>query len=46
MNEPFYEVTSKNYMRVFDKRGIFLIINDEFVYMWVGSRVAKNVKEL
>lgn len=45
MNEPFFEKRSNNNVaRIFDKRGVFLIVGIDKVYVWIGSRIYPNVK--
>lgn len=46
MNEPFYEIRTDNLIRVFDKRGVFIICAQEATYIWIGSRIYENVKKM
>jgi hypothetical protein len=44
MSEPFYEVKQNNLMRVFDKRGVFIIQTPTKIFIWSGSRLNQNSK--
>jgi len=46
MNEPFYEIRMENLIRVFDKRGIFIVCCLDTTYIWIGSKIFENVKKM
>jgi protein-tyrosine phosphatase len=45
MQEQFFEPRYNNTMRVFDKRGVFIVVTLECVYMWIGEKIYANVKK-
>ena len=46
MNEPFYEHKENGLPRMLDKRGIFIIVSLTNVYLWLGSKISTNVKDI
>jgi len=32
-------------MRVFDKRGVYIIVDYDCIYLWIGSKIYTNVKD-
>ena len=46
MNEPFYEHKENGIPRMLDKRGIFIIVSLNNVYLWIGSKISVTNKDL
>ncbi len=46
MNEPFYEHKENGLPRMLDKRGIFIIVSLNNVYLWIGSKISLTVKDI
>ena len=46
MNEPFYEHKENGLPRMLDKRGIFIIVSLNNVYLWIGSKISVTVKDI
>lgn len=55
MNESFFEIRSNNFIRMFDKRGIFIILHSftnkdsetelSKLFLWIGSRINPSLKQ-
>ncbi len=43
--EPFYEIRGSSYSKVFDKRGLYLIVTFNKIFLWIGSKIYENVKK-
>ena len=46
MNENFFKERESKDPRVFDKRGIFIIIGTNYLYIWIGKKVSPKMKTL
>jgi len=46
MNEPFYEHKENGIPRMLDKRGVFIIVSLNNVYLWIGSKISITNKDL
>ena len=46
MNEPFYEHKENGIPRMLDKRGIFIIVSLNNVYLWIGSKISMTNKDV
>jgi protein-tyrosine phosphatase len=46
MNEPFFEHKENGIPRMFDKRGIFIIVSLNKVYLWLGSKISSTNKDI
>ena len=47
INEPFYENKDTGLPRMLDKRGVFIVVNINKCYIWVGSKIiSEEIKEL
>ena len=46
MNEPFYEHKENGIPRMLDKRGIFIIVSLNHVYLWIGSKISLTNKDI
>ena len=46
MNEPFYEHKENGIPRMLDKRGIFIIVSLNNVYLWIGSKISLTNKDI
>ena len=46
MNEPFYEHKENGIPRMLDKRGVFIIVSLNNVYLWIGSKISLGNKDL
>ena len=46
MNEPFYEHKENGIPRMLDKRGIFIIVSLNHVYLWIGSKISLSNKDI
>lgn len=45
MQEQFFEPRYNNTMRVFDKRGVFIVVTLERVYVWIGEKIFANIRK-
>ena len=46
INEPFFEHKENGIPRMLDKRGIFIIVSLNKVYLWIGSKISLTNKDL
>jgi protein-tyrosine phosphatase len=46
MNEPFFEHKENGIPRMLDKRGIFIIVSLNKVYLWLGSKISLTNKDI
>ena len=46
MNEPFFEIKENAQTRMFDKRGIFIIVSINNIYIWIGSKINLKMKDI
>lgn len=45
MNEAFFENKEFGHPRLFDKRGVFLVVGVKSIYIWVGKKISKKKKD-
>ena len=46
MNEPFYEMKDNSQTRMLDKRGVFIIVSINSIYIWIGSKLNPKIKDI
>ena len=46
INEPFFEIKENAQTRMFDKRGIFIIVSINNIYIWIGSKINLKMKDI
>ena len=46
MNEPFYEHKENGIPRMLDKRGVFIIVSLNHVFLWIGSKISILNKDI
>ena len=46
MNEPFYEMKDNSQTRMLDKRGVFIIVSINSIYLWIGSKLNIKIKDI
>ena len=46
MNEPFYEMKDNSQTRMLDKRGVFIIVSINSIYVWIGSKLNIKIKDI
>lgn len=46
MNEPFYEIRTNGPPRMLDYRGVFLIVDIDKNFIWIGKKVSQTMKDI
>ena len=46
MNEPFFENRDNGLPRLFDKRGVFIVVSLKNIYIWLGKNISPTMKQL